>query len=346
MSKQIFEEMITKLSPSGFEDNLQQFIAKTYKNENNRFEVSEKGTLTAIYNENEQFSIELAAHADEISLIVDGYLSTGLLHVAKNGGIRPRLYVGCKVRILTTDNKVYYGSMGVKGFNYKKDETDVEDLYVDLGFKSIDEAKKYIPLGSYVIHDSDYRELFNNCISARAIDDRIGDYIIHEAAKLATQTGCKNKLYVTTTTGEENTGRGAYQASSIYKPNIFIAVDVTYAVDYPGADEPGDVKLGMGGVICHGSIVNRKLNELLEESAKELNLPIQHEVFAGRTGTDADTALKTNNGPAILLYSIPLRYMHSPAEVLNFDDAENMIKVLARFLNKVSSKTNLLPYEI
>jgi len=346
MSKKIFEDMIACLSPSGFEQNLQQFIAKTYKSNNNTFEVLEKGELTATYNKDSDFSIMLAAHSDEISLIVDGYNSNGSLHVAKNGGIRPKLYVGCKVRVLTLENKVLYGVMGVTGSVSAKSDITVDDLYVDCGFLNEEDARKNVCLGSYVIHDTDTRELANDCISGRAIDDRIGDYIIHEAAKLAFEMGSKNKILVTTTTGEENTGRGAYQAVSHYKPNVFVAVDVTYATDYIGSGEPGHVSLGKGGVVCHGSVPNRKLNDLLKGCAKELNLPIQDEVFSGRTGTDGDTALKAFNGPAIVLYSIPLRYMHSPSEVVNFKDVENMIKVLALFLTKLSKNTNLLPYEI
>ena len=89
----------------------------------------------------------------------------------------------------------------------------------------------------------------------------------YEAAKLAMKEGCKNKLLVTTTTGEENTGRGAYQSASKYKPNVVVVVDVTYATDYPQTDERGHVALGKGGAICNGSIPNRKLNALLREAA-------------------------------------------------------------------------------
>ncbi len=346
MSKKIFCDMISCLSPSGFEQNLQRYIYKTYKRDFNEFEVSEKGVLTATYNANSNFSVMLMAHADEISLIVDGFNSDGSLHVAKNGGIRAKLYVGCKVKVLTLSNKVLYAVMGVKGDVSAKSDITVDDLYVDCGFNNADEAKSCVELGSYVVHDTDTRELANNRISGRAIDDRIGDYIIHEAALKAYKEGTKNKLFVSTTTGEENTGRGAYQIAQTKNPNIVVAVDVTYAVDYQGSGEPGSVALGKGGVICNGSVPNRALNELLRQSAHELNLPFQEEVFAGRTGTDGDTALKTLNGLAIVLYSIPLRYMHSPSEVVDFTDVENMIEVLARFLVKVNENTNLLPYTL
>ena len=343
MSKETLFKIIEKVSPSGLEKEVQQFLAKTYKDKNNSFSVTEKGVLTCTYNEKEDFSIMLLAHADEISLIVDGYNSNGSLKVSKNGGIKPGLYQGCKVKVITEDGRKFNAVMGVNDF---AKELKTEDLFVDLGFKDEEEAKKVIPLGSYVVHDTNAVELQNNFISGRALDDRICTYIIHEAAKLAMKEGCKNKLYVSTTTGEENTGRGAYQITNAYKPNIVVAVDVTYAPDYPQCDERGHVELGKGGAICNGSVPNRKLNQLLRDSAKELNLPVQEEVFAGYTGTDGDTAVKSGVNPAIVLFSLPLRYMHSPSEVASFDDVESMIKVLARFLVKVSKETNILPYEI
>lgn len=346
MSKEILAKMIQLPSPSGFEDMLQEFIASTYKTKDNTFEVLEKGELTAIYNKKSNFSIMLASHADEISLIVDGYNEDGTLNVSKNGGVRLKLYIGCQVLIISNDRSYCYGVMGIKGGVMNKADVEVEDLFVDCGFNSAEEAIQMVPLGSYVIHNSYMQELGNDLITGRALDDRVGDYVIHEAAKKAISLGCKNKILVTTTTGEENTGRGAYQAVEHYKPNIFVAVDVTYATDFPGSDDRGHVELNQGGVICEGSIPNRQLNKLLKECANELNLPIQYEVFSGRTGTDADTAIKSSFAPATVLYSIPLRYMHSPSEVVSFKDVENMIDVLALFLTKLSSDTNLLPYNI
>ena len=147
-------------------------------------------------------------------------------------------------------------------------------------------------------------------------------------------------------TGEETTGRGAFASASRLKPDVCVAVDVTYATDYKDPGEAGDVSLGKGGVICRGSVPNAKLNEILEESAKELNLPVQFEVFAGRTGTDADTMLKTGDGIPQTLFSIPLRYMHSPVEVLSVKDVDSMIDVLALFLTKLNGDISLLPYSL
>lgn len=182
-------------------------------------------------------------------------------------------------------------------------------------------------------------------ICARAFDDRLGDYIIHEAAKKAYKD-TNAQILVTTSTGEETTGRGAYSSAMMMKPDLCIVVDVTFSGDYPNANIENDVALGKGGVICRGSVINRKLNEMLVETAKELNEPLQYEVWQGRTGTDGDTILKTNIDTPIVLFSIPLRYMHSPVEVASKYDIDSMIKVLSSFLKKINKNIGLAPYKL
>ena len=158
--------------------------------------------------------------------------------------------------------------------------------------------------------------------------------------------GCKIGVYAATTVGEETTMRGAYWAASRVKPDVAIAVDVTYAQDYPGTDpaESGDVKLGGGPVICNSSIANKKVNDLLKKCAKERSIPYQIESFLGRTGTDADKMHQTGEGVVTALLSLPLRYMHSPSEVCHFDDIENAIELLARFLCSIDENTDLDPF--
>lgn len=344
MDKDFLKEMITCVSPSGKEEMLQKCIYRHYKNEFDEFLVEDQGTLTGVYHKDAGFKIQLAAHADEISLVVTGHNEDGTLEVEKNGGIRPKLYVGSKVQILTPDGTLVKGIVGTTDNLQEKAEVKAKDLFVDLGCTSKEEAQKVAPKGSYIVHDTDVIELQNGKLAGRAFDDRIGVYIIFEAAKKAIAMGAKNAIYATATTGEETTGRGAYASASRIEPDVCVAVDVTYANDYRDAGEAGDVELGKGGVICRGSIPNARLNELLAECAKELNLPVQYEVFAGRTGTDADTMIKTGKGVTQTLFSIPLRYMHSPVEMLSTADVDSMIEILALFLVKLNADYSRAPY--
>jgi endoglucanase len=345
MDKTFLKEIIQCISPSGKEAMLQKYLYKHYKNDFESFTVEEQGTLTAAFNTDNDFKILLAAHADEISLIVTGYNSDGSLAVERNGGVRPKLYIGTKVKILTP-NGIVNGIVGTNSGLQKKADVSASDLFIDIGCDTKDEAMAVVPKGSYIVHDTDMMELQNDRLAGRAFDDRIGVYIIFEAAKKAAQMGAKAGVYTVATTGEETSGRGAYSSASKIKPSVCVAVDVTYATDYAGAAEAGDVSLGKGGVICRGSIPNAKLNDLLEECAKELNLPVQFEVFAGRTGTDADTMLKTCDGIPQVLFSIPLRYMHSPVETLSISDVDSMVDILALFITKLSADYDLMPYSL
>lgn len=345
MNKELLKEMITCISPSGREEMLQKCIYRHYKQDFDTFMVEEQGTLTGIVNPDADFKIQLAGHADEISLVVTGYNEDGSLQVADNGHVYPKLYVGAKVQILT-DSGIVKGVVGHTQALHKKEEVRCRDLFVDIGCESAEEAEQTVPKGSYLVHDTDMIELQKDKLAGRAFDDRIGVYIVFEAAKKAAQMGTSHGIYATATTGEENTGRGAYASASRIKPNICVAVDVTYAADYRDADADGNVKLGKGGVICRGSIPNRKLNSLLEACAKELDLPVQFEVFSGRTYTDADTMLKTNESVPQVLFSVPLRYMHSPVEVLSMKDVDSMVEILAFFLTKISPEDSLLPYRL
>ncbi len=337
--------MIKCISPSGKEEMLQKYIYSHYKGDFEGFAVEEQGSLIGTINADAPFRIQLAAHADEISLIVTGYSSNGCLAVDRNGGVRAKLYLGSKVQILTPC-KIIKGVVGTNPSLQKKEKLDADDLFIDIGCSDAAEAEALVPKGSYVVHDTDMTELASGRFAARAFDDRIGVYIIFEAAKRAKELGAVSGIYATATTGEETTGRGAFSSAARICPDVCVAVDVTYATDYKGADEPGDVRLGAGGVICKGSIPNERLNSLLEECARELELPVQFEVFAGNTHTDADTMLKTSRGVPQVLFSIPLRYMHSPVEVLDERDVDSMVEILAHFLTKLTKDHSLLPYTL
>ncbi len=346
MNREHLKNMIACISPSGHEEMLQKYVYGHYKEDFDRFLVEEQGTLTGVINEDAAFKIQLAGHADEISLIVTGYNSDGSLMVDRNGGVRPKLYVGSKVQILTPGGEVLRGIVGTNRTLDKKEKVDADELYIDLGCRDAAEAEGLVPKGSYAVHDTDMTELQNGRFAARAFDDRIGVYVVFEAAKRAKELGASSGIYATATTGEETTGRGAYSSAGKIRPNACVAVDVTYATDYKDPGEGGDVKLGAGGVICRGSIPNPRLNELLEACAEELGLPVQFEVFAGSTYTDADTMLKTSSGVPQVLFSVPLRYMHSPVEMLEEGDIDSMVEILAHFLVRLDETYSLLPYTL
>lgn len=340
MNKELLKEIISTPSPSGREYLLQRKIKKYMKEFVDEQISDDQGDLINIINPNSNIKVLLAAHIDEISLIVDGYNSNGTLKVSANGGIRASIYLGSPVDIIVGDNEVIHGVVGTNHEIDKKGDLKASDLFIDLG-TSLEETKKIVPLGSYVVHSHQFLELQNDYFSARALDDRLGVYIILEALKRAKEKGTKVGVYTASTVGEETTTRGAYYVSNIVKPDFAIVVDVTYASDYIGSDVRCEINLGNGGVICHGSIPNRILNNKIKETAKKLNLPIQEEVWPARTCTDGDTIIKTNDGTPVILFSIPLRYMHSPVEVASYKDVDSMIEILSEFLKDINEKVDL-----
>lgn len=330
MDKIFLNEIINTPSPSGREYILQRKIKEYMKGHCDKQITDDQGDLINVINENSDVKILLASHSDEISLIVDGYNSNGTLKVSANGGISASIYLGSQVKVVT-DEKTFYGVVGTNHSLDKKGDLKAHDLFIDLGLSSA-EVKELIPLGSYVVHASNLVDLENNFFSGRALDDRLGVFITQSALIKAKEKGAKVGIYAASTVGEETTTRGAYYVSSIVKPTFAIVVDVTYSSDYIGSDVRCDINVGEGGVICHGSLPNKVLNKKIKEVAKKLNLPIQEEVWPSRTCTDGDTIIKTNEGTPIVLFSIPLRYMHSPVEVASYKDVESMIEILSELL--------------
>ena len=343
MNKEFLYEMLDTMSVSGNEIGLQKKVIREMTPYAHEIRTDYTGNVICVLNPEADFKVLLAGHIDEIGLIITHIRSDGLLKVAKAGGIRVNTYPGHQVMIHHADAQI----PGVVIFNdAMKGDIKDKDLYIDIGAKSGEDARKFVEEGDPVHLHTYHLPLQNDYLCARGIDDRGGAFIVLEALKKAKEMGCKIGVYAATTVGEETTMRGAYWAASKVQPDAAIAVDVTYAQDYPGTDpaESGDVKLGAGPVICNSAIANKKVNELLKKCAKDKGIPYQVESFVGRTGTDADKMHQSCDGVVTALLSLPLRYMHSPSEVCHTEDIQHAIDLLATFLCTVNSATVLDPF--
>lgn len=343
MNQEFLFEMLDTMSVSGHEIGLQKKVIQEMKPYADQIRTDKTGNVICVLNPEADFKVLLAGHIDEIGLIVTHIRSDGLLKAAKAGGIRAHAYPGHQVMI-------HHNGTRIPGVvildDERKGEVKDKDLYIDIGAKDGADARKYVEEGDPVHLNTYHLPLQNGLLCARAIDDRAGAFIVLEALKKAKEMGCRIGVYAATTVGEETTMRGAYWAASTVKPDVAIAVDVTYAQDYPGTDpaESGDVKLGAGPVICNSSVANKKVNDLLKQCAGENEIPYQIESFLGRTGTDADKMHQTGEGVVTALLSLPLRYMHSPSEVCQIQDVEHTINLLANFLCTINPDTNLDPF--
>ena len=344
MNTEFLYTLLDSMSVSGHEIPLQKKVIAEMKPYADEIRTDYTGNVISVLNPDAPFKVMLAAHIDEIGLIVTHIQEDGLLRVAKSGGIYARTYPGHQVLVHGFGGTVCGTVINSKDM----DKSDLKDgdLYIDIGAKDAAEARKYVQEGDPIHLNTYHQEMLGGFLSARAVDDRGCAFIILEALKKAKEMGCKIGVYAATTVGEETTMRGAHWAGSAVQPNVAIAVDVTFASDYPGtsAKDSGSVKLGNGPVLCNSSIANRKVNELLKACAKEQNIPFQMESYMGRTGTDADKIHFTGTGVTTALLSLPLRYMHSPSEVCHMDDIQYSIDLLAAFLCRIDENTDLDPF--
>lgn len=344
MNKEFLYTLLDSMSVSGHEIPLQKKVIAEMTPYCDEIRTDYTGNVISILNPDAPFKVMLAAHIDEIGLIVTHIQDDGLLRVSRSGGIRPSTYPGHQVMVHGYAGTVC-GSV-VYSRDVEKAELKDRDLYIDIGARDAADARKYVQEGDPVHLNTYHQEMLNGYLSARAVDDRGCAFIILEALKRAKERGCKIGVYAATTVGEETTKRGAYWAGSSVQPDVAIAVDVTFASDYPGTDPAasGSVKLGKGPVICNSSIANRKVNDLLKVCATAMGIPYQVESYMGTTYTDADKLHFSGTGVVTTLVSLPLRYMHSPSEVCHLDDIENSIRLLAEFLCRIDETVDLDPF--
>lgn len=341
MDLEFLKEMLGTSSVSGCEIGLQKKVLAHYKPYMDTMLTDYTGNVIGVINPEHPVKVLLSGHIDEIGLIVTGVDSNGLIHVMNAGGIYASTYLGHQV-IVEHEGKQVYGNVVITRELAKKD-VKAGDLLIDIGTNTKEETLKHVSIGDPIHFDNNIRELLDDKLTSRAIDDRGGAFIVMEAVKKAKELGCKCGAYASSSVGEETSMRGAYFASGTTHPTMAIVVDVTYATDYPGTDpfSSGKVELGKGPVLCHSSIVNDKLNAMLKSVASKHNIPLQEEVFVGRTGTDADKIHVSQDGVPVCLVSFPLRYMHSPNETCDKKDVQNAIDLIAHLLCEIDENTNI-----
>ncbi len=346
MDKELLKDLLLTPGVSGHEEPVQKKFLSWGKTFADTMKVDHTGSVVACVNPDAPMKILLMGHADEIGFVVTNIDGDGLVHVQRAGGVRPILYIGTPMQIIHGETKIPAVAAVVKDTLEKGSKATAEDILLDIGAASKEEALKVVSIGDQVMQDSRHvRELLNDNFTCKSLDDRTGAFVVYAAAQLAKEMGTKTGVLAASTVGEETTGRGAFAAAGMVKPTAAIAVDVTYASDCPGAsdNENGQVKLSLGPVLCHGNAVNKKLNQLLEKVAKEKGIQIQWEVAGGGTYTDGDTVMTAQDGVPFALVSIPLRYMHSSVEVGNWKDIDGAIRLLAAFLCEIDADFDFCP---
>ncbi|GAB5562302.1 MAG: hypothetical protein SynsKO_39490 [Synoicihabitans sp.] len=217
----------------------------------------------------------------------------------------------------------------------RKKVPEIHEMWIDIGASSKADALSRVSIGDTATYDHDFQIIHGSVATARAFDNKVGAYIVGET--LIRLANSKKKLSAQIaavgTTQEEVGVRGAMTTSFSVAPHLAVAIDVGHATDHPDCDQRkfGEFKLGGGPVICRGPNINPLIYDRLVKAAKKAKVPFQLEADPGPTGTDARAIQISRGGVATGLISIPLRYMHTPSEVVDLTDVESTVKLLVEF---------------
>jgi putative aminopeptidase FrvX len=292
-------------------------------------------------------TLAIVGHIDEIGLIVTHIDDDGFVRFRGVGGWDPQILVGQRVVLGTRDGAVT-GVVGKKPIHLLKEEerkkvARVEELHIDIGAKDGEEARGLVRVGDVAVIDSDPVELPNGRAVSRSMDNRLGCYVAYEAVRLVSEAGgAPGDVVAVAAVQEETTFGGATTTAYALRPDVAIIVDVTHATDAPGVDvaELGAHPFGSGPVIERGSNLNPRVVDVLCDTAEAEDIPFTIQASARSTGTDLDAMHVSRGGIPCGGIGLPLRYMHSPVEMVQLDDIENSAKLIAAVARRLTAETS------
>ena len=292
-------------------------------------------------------ALALIGHIDEIGVAVTNIDGSGRLAYKTVGGFDPFVAAGQRVTIAGREGPVEGVLVARERPRGERGETSLkhDDLHIDIGAASADEARGRVLPGDVGVWHGEPLELPNNRVVSRALDNRLGAYTVLEAARrVAESEDAGIDVVAVASVQEEVAHSGARAAAFALEPHSAIVVDVTWATDVPGGDErvSGKVELGSGAAITRGTAVNPRVVDMLMQAAKEEQIPYSIEVYPRLTYTDADEVHDVRAGVPTGLVSIPVRYIHSPCELVSLDDLEATIALVTAFARRVTPDTSFL----
>lgn len=348
-SYELLERLVNAPSPSGYEQPAQRVYREAVTPLADRVETDVMGNVIATLNATGSPAIMLAGHIDEIGFQVRYISDDGMLYFGSIGGHDPVITVGQRVTI-HTESGPRLGVLGRKAVHLtdgdeRSKAPKLDDLWIDIGARSGAQAREMVAIGDCVTYAQSLQRMNENVCVARGFDNKMGVFVVAEALRLLQGKELTSAVVGVSTVQEEIGLRGARTSAYGVDALVGLAVDVGHAMDFPGADKKkvGDFKLGGGPVIHRGANINPNAYSLLVRTAQEMEIPFQIEASPGGTGTDANAMQMSRAGMAMGLISVPLRYMHSPNEVMDLDDIENAARLVAGFCERVTPDTDWTP---
>ncbi|MCB0423427.1 MAG: M42 family metallopeptidase [Mangrovimonas sp.] len=342
-SLDFLEKYLNNAAPTGYEWTGQKLWMEYLKPYVDEFITDTYGTAVAVINPKAKYRVVIEGHADEISWYVNYISDNGLLYVIRNGGSDHQI-APSKIVNIHTKKGIVKGVFGWPAIHVrdraKEEAPKPENIFIDIGAKDKEEVEKMgVHVGCVITYPDEFHILNGNKFVCRALDNRMGGFMIAEVARLLHE----NKktlpfgLYITNSVQEEIGLRGAEMITHTIKPQLAIVTDVTHDTTTPMIDKKkeGLLELGKGPVIAYAPAVQQRLRDLIIETAEENKIPFQRSALSRATGTDTDAFAYSNGGVASALISLPLRYMHTTVEMVHRDDVENVIKLIYNTLLKV-----------
>ena len=346
-AKAFLFDLLNTPSPTGFELPGQRKWAGYVRDFADRVENDTYGTAWATIDGRAKTPrrVMIEAHADEIGYIVKHISKEGWLRIDRIGGSDTATARGRRLDILGDKGPVR-GILGNTAIHLRKDDKDekipkIHELYVDVGASDAkDVAKLGIRVGHPAVYADAAEDFGKHRIVGRALDNRMGGFILSQV--IANLSRGKKKPHSTViavnAVQEEIGGHGAKMVAHRLQPDVCVVLDVTHATDTPGIEHAmhGEVTLGGGPSITHGTCNHPLVIKRLMECADKLDIPIQHESSSRYSGTDTDVIFTVREGIPSGLVSLPLRYMHSVVEMVDLRDVERVIALLTAFVESVS----------
>ncbi|RMG78977.1 MAG: M42 family peptidase [Bacteroidetes bacterium] len=343
-SLEFLEQYINNPSPTGFESEGQKLWLNYIKPYIDEYIVDTYGSVVGVINPKAKYKVVIEAHADEISWFVNYISDDGFIYLVRNGGSDHQIAPSKRVNIHTEKGvvKAVFGWPAIHTRVRTKDEPapKEETIFLDCGCLSKKEVEKLgVQVGDVVTYEDTFMILNNNFFVGRALDNRIGGFMIAQVAKMLKENKIDLPfgLYITNSVQEEIGLRGAEMIVETIQPDVAIVTDVCHDTRTPMIDKKkeGDFACGKGPVLTIGPAVQNNLLKLIMNAAKENKIPYQRAAASRSTGTDTDAFAYANGGVASALISLPLRYMHTTVEMVHKDDVENVIKMIYESLLKI-----------
>jgi putative aminopeptidase FrvX len=340
VSRQFLYTYLNSVSPTGHEYSGQKIWMEYIRKYIDEYITDNYGTVVGVINPSARYKVVIEAHADEISWFVNYISKEGYIYVIRNGGSDFQI-APSKRALIHTEKEAIPAVFGWPAIHVRDPKTEPkmneETIVLDCGCESIDEVKKLgIHVGHVVTFDDELMELNKKYLVGRALDNRIGGFMIAEVARRLFEKKVKLPfgLYVTNAVQEEIGLKGAEMIANNIRPDLAIITDVTHDTHSPHYNKikEGDLKAGKGPVLTYAPAVHNNVLKDLINVAEKNKIPFQRAASSRITGTDTDAFAYSGVGVPSALISLPLKYMHTTVEMAHLKDIENTIKLFVNFL--------------